>query len=82
VIQVTHSGQPIIQMRDAQPSGGYPKLGTVIDADMWLLGQVPVGSQVRFVEVDLLQAQQALQVQDRWLDNLCHQIERYRRSAG
>ncbi|MFK8259069.1 biotin-dependent carboxyltransferase family protein [Erwinia sp. AnSW2-5] len=82
VIQVTHSGQPIIQMRDAQPSGGYPKLGTVIDADMWLLGQVPVGSQVRFVEVDLAQAQQAQQVQDRWLENLCHQIDRYRRSAG
>ncbi|MTD26359.1 5-oxoprolinase subunit C family protein [Erwinia sorbitola] len=82
VIQVTHSGQPIIQMRDAQPSGGYPKLGTVIDADMWLLGQVPVGSQVRFVEVDLARAQEAQQVQQRWLDDLCYQIDRYRRSAG
>ena len=37
VIQVPHSGQPIIQMRDAQPSGGYPKIGTVIEADLWRL---------------------------------------------
>ncbi|MEP6875007.1 MAG: biotin-dependent carboxyltransferase family protein, partial [Burkholderiales bacterium] len=32
VIQVPPGGQPIVQMRDAQPSGGYPKLGTVIEA--------------------------------------------------
>ncbi len=50
VIQVPHGGQPIIQMCDAQPSGGYPKIGTVIEADFWRLGQAPIGTQVRFVE--------------------------------
>lgn len=80
VIQVTHSGQPIIQMRDAQPSGGYPKLGTVIDADMWLLGQVPVGRHVRFVEVDWQQATEAGQQQQRWLTQLCQRIDDYRRA--
>ena len=50
VIQVPHSGQPIVQMRDAQPSGGYPKVGTVIEADLWRLGQTPIGSRFRFVE--------------------------------
>lgn len=50
VIQVPHGGQPIVQMRDAQPSGGYPKIGTVIEADLWRLAQVPIGSQVRFVQ--------------------------------
>ena len=39
VIQVPPSGQPIIQLRDAQPSGGYPKIGTVIEADLWRLAQ-------------------------------------------
>ena len=48
VIQVPPSGQPIVQMRDAQPSGGYPKFGTVIEADLWRLGQAPIGSRVRF----------------------------------
>ncbi|MEJ4044764.1 biotin-dependent carboxyltransferase family protein [Erwinia sp. SLM-02] len=79
VIQVTHSGQPIIQMRDAQPSGGYPKLGTVIDADMWLLGQVPVGSNVQFVEVNWPQADEAERQQQRWLAGLCQRIDDYRR---
>lgn len=49
VIQVPHGGQPIVQMRDAQPSGGYPKIGTVIEADLWRLGQAPIGSRIRFV---------------------------------
>ena len=44
VIQVPHGGQPIVQMRDAQPSGGYPKIGTVIEADLWRLGQIPIGT--------------------------------------
>ncbi len=50
VIQVPHGGQPIVQMRDAQPSGGYPKIGTIIEADLWRFAQAPIGSQVRFVE--------------------------------
>lgn len=50
VIQVPHNGQPIIQLRDAQPSGGYPKIGTVIEADLWRLGQARPGSFLRFVE--------------------------------
>jgi biotin-dependent carboxylase-like uncharacterized protein len=52
VIQVPPGGQPIVQMRDAQPSGGYPKIGTVIEADLWRLGQAPIGSRLRFVETD------------------------------
>jgi biotin-dependent carboxylase-like uncharacterized protein len=49
VIQVPHGGQPIVQMRDAQPSGGYPKIGTIIEADLWRLAQAPIGSRVRFI---------------------------------
>lgn len=67
VIQVPPGGQPIVQMRDAQPSGGYPKLGTVIEADLWRLGQAPVGSRVRFVECDWDAAMAALDEIRRWL---------------
>lgn len=49
VIQVPPGGQPIVQMRDAQPTGGYPKIGTVIGADLWRLGQAPIGSHIRFM---------------------------------
>jgi allophanate hydrolase subunit 2 len=70
VIQVPHGGQPIIQMRDAQPSGGYPKIGTVIEADMWRLGQAPIGSRIRFVECSWQDALAARDQTDRWLEEV------------
>ncbi|MDM0035791.1 biotin-dependent carboxyltransferase family protein [Variovorax sp. J22P271] len=67
VIQVPHSGQPIVQMRDAQPSGGYPKFGTVIEADLWRLGQAPIGSRIRFIEATWAQAVAAREEARQWL---------------
>ncbi len=68
VIQVPHGGQPIIQMRDAQPSGGYPKFATVIEADLWRLGQAPIGSHVRFIPCSYEQALDALEANRAFLD--------------
>ena len=68
VIQVPSGGQPIVQMRDAQPSGGYPKIGTVIEADLWRLGQAPIGSRVHFVETTWDEAVAALDQTRAWLD--------------
>ena len=70
VIQVPHSGQPIIQRRDAQPSGGYPKVGPVIEADLWRLGQARIGQSLRFVQVDHAQATAALEEKERYLVQL------------
>ncbi len=70
VIQVPSGGQPIVQMRDAQPSGGYPKIGTVIEADLWRLGQAPIGSRIRFVETNWEEAVAALDQTRRWLDEV------------
>ena len=68
VIQVPPGGQPIVQMRDAQPSGGYPKLGTVIEADLWRLGQAPIGSRVRFIQTTWDEAVAAQGEIRAWLD--------------
>lgn len=78
VIQVPHSGQPIIQMRDAQPSGGYPKLGTVIEADMWRLGQAPIGSRMRFIEATWDEALAALDEVRAWLDKVARVVALHR----
>ncbi|NBA94868.1 biotin-dependent carboxyltransferase family protein [Pseudomonas sp. R5(2019)] len=51
-VQVPPAGQPIIQLADANTCGGYPKIAHVIDADLWRLAQAPIGSQLRFIEVD------------------------------
>lgn len=78
VIQVPPSGQPIIQMRDAQPSGGYPKIGSVIEADLWRLAQALAGSRLRFVQVNYPQAVAASKANQVYLEKVRDQIALYR----
>lgn len=52
MIQVPPQGTPIVLMADSQTTGGYPKIATVIDADVGRLAQVRFGGQVRFVWTD------------------------------
>ncbi|MCJ2044559.1 biotin-dependent carboxyltransferase family protein [Methylobacterium sp. J-078] len=55
-IQVPGSGQPIVLMADRQPTGGYPKIATVIGADLGRLAQARPGTVLRFAKVDLAEA--------------------------
>jgi biotin-dependent carboxylase-like uncharacterized protein len=66
-IQVPGNGQPIILLADCQTAGGYPKIATVISADLPRLAQVRPGQTIRFQAVDGAQARQALQtLETRW----------------
>jgi len=47
-LQVPASGQPILLMADRQTTGGYPKIATVISADLPLAGQLAPGDWIRF----------------------------------
>ena len=47
-IQVPASGQPILLMADRQTTGGYPKIATVISADLPLAGQLAPGDWIAF----------------------------------
>lgn len=60
VVQVPPSGEPIIQMSDANTAGGYPKMAAVIQADLWRLGQARPGSRIAFSEVDYQEAVAAM----------------------
>lgn len=59
-IQVPGNGQPIILGVDCQSVGGYPKIATVISADLHCLGQIVAGDKVHFQAVDTQQARKAL----------------------
>jgi allophanate hydrolase subunit 2 len=59
-VQVPPSGQPIVQMAEANTLGGYPKIATVIGADLWRLAQMRAGQTVRFNIVDNVTAVNAL----------------------
>ncbi|PMS33267.1 biotin-dependent carboxylase-like uncharacterized protein [Trinickia symbiotica] len=80
VIQVPHSGQPIIQLRDAQPSGGYPKIGTVIEADLWRLAQARIGTKIRFAQATYQEAVAALDELEHYLTRVRHLIGLFRSS--
>ena len=62
-IQVPANGQPIVLLADSQTVGGYPKIATVIQADLPKLAHLKPGSRLRFQSVTHVQAKQALQEQ-------------------
>ncbi|MFT2011127.1 biotin-dependent carboxyltransferase family protein [Pontibacter sp. 13R65] len=57
-IQVPNRGNPIILMADHQTTGGYPRIGQVITADLPLLAQAGPGRIIQFTEVTLQEAHQ------------------------
>ncbi len=53
-IQITSNGQPVFLYCEHPITGGYPKIATVIRADLFKLGQLHPGAKIRFqwVSVD------------------------------
>ncbi len=56
-IQVPGNGAPIVLMLDRGTSGGYPKIATVISADLGRFAQIPAGKGFRFKAVSMAEAQ-------------------------
>jgi biotin-dependent carboxylase-like uncharacterized protein len=59
-IQILGDGTPIVLMRDHQPTGGYPRIGTVISADLDRFAQMRPGEPVAFAPVSVEHAQRLL----------------------
>lgn len=59
-IQVPGDGLPLVLMADRQPTGGYPKIGTVIRADLPRLAQTRPGQGLRLAPVTVEAAVEAL----------------------
>jgi 5-oxoprolinase (ATP-hydrolysing) subunit C len=59
-IQVPGNGAPIVLMPDRGTSGGYPKIATLITADLGRFAQTPAGSSFRFRAVSIAEAQAEL----------------------
>ena len=69
-VQVPKSGQPILLMADRQTTGGYPKIATVIGADLPLAGQLAPGDWVCFIPCTRREASDALHRMERRLIGL------------
>jgi allophanate hydrolase len=59
MVQIPGSGLPIVLGPDGPVTGGYPRLATVIGADLWRLGQARPGATLRFTAVTFREAASA-----------------------
>jgi len=59
-IQILGNGTPIVLMRDHQPTGGYPRIGTVISADLDRFAQIRPGGTIVFAPVSVDHAHRLL----------------------
>ena len=69
-IQVPGNGQPIVLMPDRGTSGGYPKIATVISADIGRFAQIPAGRGLRFRAGGMSEAQAAARDMAKLLEGL------------
>ena len=65
VLQVPGSGQPLLLMADRPTTGGYPKLATIISADIGVAGQAAPGDSLHFRICSRPEAVSALMARER-----------------
>lgn len=70
-VQLPPSGDPIVLLNDGQTTGGYPLLGTVIEADLHQFSQFRPVDTVKFEYVSFEQAMKAKQK----IDGHLHQLK-------
>jgi len=81
-IQVPGSGQPIVLLADHQTTGGYPKIATVISADLPALGGRRPGDPLRFVSVELEAAEEICREAEREFAKLVAGLEAAPNASG
>jgi len=69
-IQVPGSGQAILLLADHQTTGGYPKIATVISADLPVVGRKRPGDKIRFAAVSAEEGEHLRRAQEAELEAL------------
>jgi biotin-dependent carboxylase-like uncharacterized protein len=80
-VQVPGSGEPIVMMADRQTTGGYPKIATVVSADLRLLAQRRPGQAVRFEIIAMRDAQELARERARTIASLATSVRPVRRRS-
>lgn len=74
-IQVPGSGRAIVLLADHQTTGGYPKIATVISADLPLVGRRRPGMTIRFAAVEVAEAEEIRRRQEAVIQRLAARLE-------
>ncbi len=64
-IQIAGDGAATVLLADRQPTGGYPRIATVISADLGAVAQMRSGRQFKFGLLGVSEAVDVLRAQDR-----------------
>ena len=81
-IQVPGSGQAILLLADHQTTGGYPKIATVISADLPVVGRRRPGDPMRFAAVTVEAAEALARAEELRLRELVAGLEAATAEAG
>jgi biotin-dependent carboxylase-like uncharacterized protein len=74
-IQVPKDGKPIVIMKDAQTTGGYPKIAVATTPDISQLGQARTNNSVEFRKTTVREAQEKAREHFALLNNLRSLLE-------
>lgn len=78
-VQVSGDGTPSILMADHQPTGGYPKIATLVSTDTDALAQLRPGDALRFVAISpqaaVARARRMLAERDAFLTRISAMLE-------
>lgn len=75
MIQVPGGEQIILLAADAQTTGGYPCIASVIAADLWKLAYLQPGQTITFVPVSIAEAQGQNSARRRYMQQLAKQLQ-------
>ena len=81
-IQVPGSGQPILLLADHGTAGGYPKIATVISADLPVIGRRRPGDGIRFAAVEVAEAEAIRRQEEAALQALIRRLRPVSEDAG
>jgi antagonist of KipI len=75
-VQIPGSGRPIVMMVDAQTTGGYAKIATVIGPDLRLVAQARSGDVLRFAACSQEEAVAALRAERDFIARIARAVAR------
>jgi len=77
-VQIPGNGKPIIMLKDAQTTGGYTKIATVISPDLQKLAQLKPGDKLKFKTVNIATAHRLLAEQEETLEKIKKSMDELR----
>ena len=75
VVQLPPSGHPLVLLCEAQVTGGYPRIASVLSCELWKFAQLGAGQSIPWVVVDTAQAKRLQRQHNNEMRRYHHVIE-------